>query len=326
MSELPRFPLAALPTPLRRATRLEEALGAPPIWIKRDDLVGFALAGNKARKLEFLVADALGQGGNLLLTGGGPGSNHCQATAAAARVAGLACRLVLYGDEPAHPPANLMLARAFGAEVTFTGDPERASVDRALEEVAGEARAGGRTPYVIPRGGASPLGAAGYAIAAEELATQLGEVGVEPAAIVVANGSSGTQAGLVAGASALGVPWRIVGASTSRPPRESRRRVLDLAVGCSALLGSTPPAPERVEVRDARGPGYRRLSREAEEATELAARTEGLLLDPVFTAKAMASMIGLVREGLDGPVVFVHTGGIPALFDPAEAPSRGRRR
>jgi len=318
VNDLPRFPLAVLPTPLRRAPRLEEALGAPPIWVKRDDLVGFALAGNKARKLELLVADALGRSCDVLLTGGGPGSNHCQATAAAARVAGLGCRLVLYGDEPASSPANLRLSRAFGAQVSFTGDPERSSVDPVLESLTQDVRAGGQTPYAIPRGGATALGAAGYAFAAEELAAQLSEESVEPAAIVVANGSSGTQAGLVAGASALGMPWRIVGASTSRPPEESRRRVLELATGCAALLEVPPPTPDRVEVQDARGPGYGRPSPEAVEATALAARTEGLLLDPVFTAKAMATLMRLVREGLDGPVVFVHTGGIPALFDPPE--------
>ena len=126
--ELPRLRLAALPTPLVRAERLEVALSAPPIWVKRDDLTGFALAGNKARKLEFLVADALERGCDVVITGGGPGSNHCQAAAAAARVAGLTCRLVMYGEEPARAPTNLRLARAFGADVSFTGDPARPSV------------------------------------------------------------------------------------------------------------------------------------------------------------------------------------------------------
>jgi argininosuccinate lyase len=272
--------------------------------------------GNKARKLELLVADALGQGCDVLLTGGGPGSNHCQATAAAARVAGLGCRLVLYGEEPASPPANIRLARAFGAEVSFTGNLERSSVDRALEALTEGLRAGGRTPYAIPRGGATALGAAGYAFAAEELAAQLSEERVEPAAIVVANGSSGTQAGLVAGASALGIPWRIVGASTSRPPEESRRRVIELATGCAALIGAPPLIPEDVEVRDARGPGYRRASPAAAEAADLAASTEGLLLDPVFTAKAMATLIRLVRETPEA-AVRVPPHGRVGLFDRA---------
>lgn len=315
MNEPPRYALAALPTPLQRARRLEEALDGPPIWIKRDDLVGFALAGNKARKLEFLVADALGQGCDVLITGGGPASNHCQATAAAARVAGLGCQLVMYGGEPHPPTANLRLARSLGADVYFTGDPERGSVDTALEARVRELRAAGRTPYAIPRGGATPLGAAGYALAARELAVQLAAEEVGSAQVVVANGSSGTQAGLVAGAALTTLPWRVIGASTSRDPQESRRRVLELATACAELLGVPAPEAEAVEVRDARGPGYGRPSPEAAEAAELALRTEGLLLDHVFTAKAMATLIEIVREGADWPLVFVHTGGLPAVLD-----------
>lgn len=315
MRALPRFRLATLPTPLQRASRLEKELTTPPIWIKRDDLTGFALAGNKARKLEFLVADALAGGADLLLTGGGPGSNHCQATAAAACVAGLDCRLVLYGREPTTPPTNLRLARTLGAQIVFTGDDERRSVDAGLERSAAEARAEGRRPYVIPRGGATPVGAVGYALAVEELAEQLRREEVQPAFAVVATGSCGTQAGLVAGVAALGCSWRVVGASTSRPPEECRERVLAIATACAELLGTPPPEPGGIDVRDARGPGYRRPSPEAREAAELAARTEGLLLDPVFTAKSMATLIGMLREGVDGPVVFFHTGGLPALFD-----------
>jgi D-cysteine desulfhydrase len=300
---------------LQRAPRLEAAIHAPPIWIKRDDLVGFALAGNKARKLEFLVADALEHGCDVLLTGGGPGSNHCQAAAAASRVAGLECRLVMYGIEPVPSPSNLRLSRAFGAQVSFTDHPERDSVDAALEAVAEELRAVGRAPYTIPRGGATPLGAAGYALAAEELAGQLDAEEVEAPTVVVANGSSGTQAGLVAGAAALSLPWRVIGAGTSRDPLESRRRALELATGCAYLLGATGPEPEAVRVLDARGPGYGHPSPAAREAAELAAGTEGLLLDPVFTAKAMATLIEVVREGAEGPLVFVHTGGLPAVLD-----------
>jgi len=315
VKRLPRFPLATLPTPLQRALRLEEELAGPPIWVKRDDLTGFALAGNKARKLEFLVADALAQGCDVLLTGGGPGSNHCQATAAAARVAGLGIRLVLYGREPAAPPGNLRLALALGADVTFTGDDDRASVDAGLERSAAEVRAAGRRPYVIPRGGATALGAAGYALAVDELAEQLRRRDVESPTVVVATGSCGTQAGLVAGAAAHGLPWRIVGASTSRPPEECRERVLGIGTGCADLLGTTRPEPDRIEVLDARGTGYRRPSPEAREAADIAARTEGLLLDPVFTAKAMGVLIRMVREGMGETSVFVHTGGVPALFD-----------
>ena len=315
MRALPRLRLATLPTPLRRAERLERVLGARSLWIKRDDLAGFALAGNKARKLEFIVADALERGCDTLLTGGGPGSNHCHATAAAAKVAGLACRLVLYGSEPSPPPAALRLARSFGAEACFTGDPDRASVDRVLEEEAGLLATQGGRPYVVPRGGATALGAVGYALAAEELAGQLAGEGVEPQMVVVAAGSCGTQAGLVTGAVGGGYPWRVVGASVSRPPDECRERVLLLGRQCAGLVGVPPPGDEHVEVLDARGPGYGVRSPEGAEAAELAAGTEGLLLDPVFTAKAMGALIAMVRQGSDGPIVFVHTGGTAALLE-----------
>ena len=310
----PRFPLAALPTPLRRAERLERALGGPPIFVKRDDLTGFAVSGNKARKLEFLVADALSGRCDVLVTGGGPGSNHCQATAAVAGVAGMACVLVLYGEPPAREHRNLRLARAFGAEVRFTNDPERGSVDRGLEEAATGLRDAGRAPYVIPRGGASALGAVAYALAADELAEQLVASRVEPAVVVVAAGSCGTQAGLVAGAVARSYPWRVVGAAVSRPVDESRERVLDLARGCAGLLGTPEAGEDDVDVRDARGPGYGLPSPEGVAAARLAAETEGLLLDPVFTAKAFAVLVSMIRDGLDAPAVFVHTGGLASVL------------
>ncbi len=307
-----RYPLAALPTPLVRARRLERALASPPIYVKRDDLTGFALTGNKARKLEYLIADALAGGCDVLVTGGGPGSNHCRAAAAAARVAGLACSLVMYGREPQPIPVNLGMIRGFGAEVRFTGDPDRGSVDAWLDRTAASLRADGRNPYVVPRGGATPLGAVGYARAVEELGAQLAAAGIEPAVLVVATGSCGTQAGLVSGVVAAGRAWRVVGASVSRPVEECRRRVLDLSRGCASLLGTAAPEERHVEVVDARGPGYGTPSPEGEEAARLAADTEGLLLDPVFTAKGMAVLVRMAREGLGGPAVFLHTGGVVA--------------
>jgi len=309
----PRFPLAALPTPLRRAERLERALGGPPIYVKRDDLTGFAVAGNKARKLEFLVADALSEGCDVLVTAGGSGSNHCQATAAAARVAGLACVLVLYGEEPTKEHPNLRLARAFGADVRFTKDPERGSVDEGLDDAAAGLRAAGRAPYVIPRGGATALGAVGYALAADELAEQLAASRVAAGVVIVATGSCGTQAGLVAGTVGGGHPWRVVGAAVSRPADESRERVLELARGCAGILGTPEAAEVDVDVRDARGPGYGLPSPEGVAAARLAAETEGLLLDPVFTAKAFAVLVSMVQGGLDAPAVFVHTGGVASV-------------
>jgi D-cysteine desulfhydrase len=311
MSQPTRHPLTTLPTPLVRAERLERALGVPPLWVKRDDLIGFALAGNKARQLEMLLADALGQDCDTLLTGGGPASNFCQAAAAAARVAGLACVLVLYGQEPAVPPPNLALARALGARITFTGVPQRESVDAALDAAEAGLRADGRRPYLVPRGGATGLGAVGYALAVAELAAQLDAEGVAPELVLVATGSGGTQAGLVAGTVAGGSPWRVVGASVSRPPKECAERVLALARAAADLLGTPAADASHVLVRDVRGPGYGIPSAEGDTAAGLAARREGLLLDPVFTAKALAELPRLAAEGAGGPVVFWHTGGTP---------------
>jgi 1-aminocyclopropane-1-carboxylate deaminase/D-cysteine desulfhydrase-like pyridoxal-dependent ACC family enzyme len=314
VSRPPRVPLAALPTPLQRAERLERALGAPPLYLKRDDLTGFALAGNKARQLELLVGEAAALGCDSLVTGGGPGSNFCQAAAAAARVAGLRCVLVLYGRESSPPSTNLALARAFGAEVRFTGRPERESVDPALEAAAAELEATGCRPYRVPRGGATAVGAAGYALAVAELAAQLETERVTPELLVVATGSGGTQAGLVAGTLAGGHRWRVVGAAVSRPVTECAARVLALARGAAALLGLPAPAAGQVEVHDVRGPGYGIASIEGGRAAGLAAATEGLLLDPVFSAKALGLLARLVAEGAGGPLVFWHTGGIPAAL------------
>ncbi len=309
-----RFALATLPTPLQRASRLERALGGPPLYVKRDDLTGFALAGNKARKLEFLVADALRQGSDLLLTGGGPPSNHCAATAAAASVAGLACILIYYGEQPIKEHPNLALARAFGAEVRFTCEAERESVDRGLESVVVELQRKGRRPYVIPRGGATAIGALGYAMALQELAGQLADAGVLPETIVLATGSCGTQAGIVAGTAAGNHGWHIVGATVSRPVEECSERVARLARECAAILGWPAAQPRHVDVRDARGPGYGIPSAEGAEAAGIAARTEGLLLDPVYTAKALGLLLSLCRDGLERPVVFWHTGGVGAFL------------
>jgi 1-aminocyclopropane-1-carboxylate deaminase/D-cysteine desulfhydrase-like pyridoxal-dependent ACC family enzyme len=309
-----RFPLAVLPTPLVRARRLERALGSPPIYIKRDDLAGFGSAGNKARKLEFIIADALARGSDVLVTGGGPSSNHCASAARACRVAGLDCLLVLYGQEPAEIHPNLALACSMGAQVWFTNDPDRESVDLALPEAAAELEAKGRRPYLVPRGGATALGAVGCALAARELAAQLDREGAHATAVVVATGSCGTQAGLVSAAAAHEGSWRVVGASVSRPVEECSRRVLDLARGCASLMGTPEPVERHVEVIDARGPGFGLGSAEGAEAARLAARTEGLLLDPTYTAKAFALLIDLARAGARGTMVFIHTGGDPAAI------------
>jgi D-cysteine desulfhydrase len=318
---------------------LSEAVGVE-VWIKRDDLTGLLLGGNKARKLEFLCGDALASGADTLVTGGGPGSNHVQLTAAAAARLALGCVVVCYGQAPAAEPLGLRLTRQLGADVVFTGSPDRTSVDTRLEEVAAKLTAAGQHPYVIPRGGASPVGAVGYAAAAAELAAQLtGAVGYAAAAaeiagqlagagtpasatatVLLATGSCGTQAGLIAGAalpSDVSTRLEIVGVPVSRPPEECTERIVRLATGCAKRLGS-----DRIfTAGDVRllggylGPGYGKASPEGIEAALLAARTEGLVLDPVFTAKAMAALVVECRRGaLPGPVVFLHTGGTPSAL------------
>ena len=308
---LPRFPLVAAPTSLQRAERLESAIGAGPLYVKRDDLTGFAVAGNKARKLELLLADALASGADIVLTGGGAGSNHASATAAAARVADLDCVLLYYGEPMAEESPGMRLARFFGAEIRFSGDSRRESVDDGLATIADQLRSAGRRPYVIPRGGATPLGAVAYGLALDELAAQLD---VDQATIVVATGSGGTQAGLVAGVVNRGRRWQVVGASVSRPVDECLTRVLRLAQGAASLCGWPVADPGDVDVRDLRGPGYGIPSAESSAAARLAAHREGLLLDPVFTAKAMAQVMRLATADSPGPIVFWHTGGLLAAL------------
>lgn len=318
-----RVRLAALPTPLVAAPRLARVLGTGPLLIKRDDLTGFAFGGNKARVLEFLVAGAIADGAGTLVAGGAPGSNFCAAAAAAAQRAGLGCQLVIAGH-PAPPPPALALALSWGAVVRWTRSPERESVDGGLPAAAADLASRGQRPYLIPRGGATALGAMGYLLAAFELRQQLAEHGSGPARVVVAVGSGGTLAGLVAGNVLLGRPWTLFGASVSRPPDVAAARVLTLAGECLRMLGSAGPefaaaaglprcgaaadlSAADVTVDDARGAGHGLPSPEASALAEQAMRTEGLMVDPVYTAKALAT----VRRCAPGDnVVFWHTGGV----------------
>lgn len=318
-----RVELAALPTPLLPAPRLAACFGLGLLHIKRDDLTGFALGGNKARSLEFLIADARQQGADTLVTGGAPESNFVVCAAAAARRADLSCHLVIAGEPVAHAP-GLDLARSWGASLTWTGAADRASVDYGLPAVAADLAARGHRPYVMPRGGATALGAVGYALAVAELADQFAGQGLRRARVVVAVGSGCTLAGLVAGNALLGWPWRLLGASVSRPPDEVHRRVLELARDCLALLAdsgfvgrdaagraASEVRGSRVELVDARGPGHGLASEEGRQAADAALRTEGLVVDPVYTAKALAEL----RRATDEPVVvFWHTGGLPGAL------------
>ncbi|MCA1720338.1 MAG: pyridoxal-phosphate dependent enzyme [Actinobacteria bacterium] len=303
----PRFPLAVLPTPLHRAHRLEAALACGPVLLKRDDLAGFAVAGNKTRPLEYLLGSALAGGADVLVTGGGPGSNFCPAAALAARAAGLDCELVVWGDVAAAP--NLTLAAAAGARLLPTGNADREAVDTAVQVRAADLAAQGRYPLAVPRGGSTGLGAVGFAVAAVELADQLPAA---PALVVLAVGSGGSLAGLIAGLAAAGLHWPVLGVSVSRPPDRIADRVAELALQCAELLGTPLPAPP--ELVDARGEGFGVASPRERECARLALHTEGLLLDDTYGTKALAVLVDRLRGDPGGPVVYWHTGGlVPAL-------------
>ena len=304
---LPRFPLGLLPTPLVRARRMERALGTGPLLLKRDDLIGFGVAGNKTRPLEYLLGAARADGADVFVTGGGPGSNFCPAAAMAARAAGLDCELVVWGDPDGAP--NLALAAAAGAELLPTGGTDREAVDILVEERAAELRSLGRRPYAVPRGGSTALGAVGFATAATELLTQLD---APPALIVLAVGSGGSCAGLVAGLAAAGVDVPVLGVSVSRPPDEIAAHVRELAAGCAALIGGPPPPDP--EIVDARGPGFGTATAAERERARLALHTEGLLLDETYGAEAFSAAVDRLLDGPAGPVVLWHTGGLlPAV-------------
>jgi 1-aminocyclopropane-1-carboxylate deaminase/D-cysteine desulfhydrase-like pyridoxal-dependent ACC family enzyme len=301
-----RTSLAVLPTPLMAAPRLADALGlGGSLLVKRDDLTGFAVAGNKARQLEFLIADAAAQDADVLVTGGTIGSNFVPAAAAAAAFAGLGCVVVLAGDavdRTTHP--NLAAATAWGAQLRWTGQAERTSVDVVLPKVAALLAGEGARPYLVPRGGANATGALGYRLAVDEVVSQL--AGRTPT-VVVPVGAGGTLAGLVAGVVAHGRPFRVVGASVSRPVGDMTVRVLDLAQQVARLRGDEPPQASDISLLDARGPGHGTASAAGDAAAAVALRCAGLVLDPVYTAKALAVLPSAVPEG---HALFWHTGGL----------------
>jgi D-cysteine desulfhydrase family pyridoxal phosphate-dependent enzyme len=320
-----RLPLAALPTPLEPAGRLGAALGMAPgaLWVKRDDLTGLGGGGNKARKLEYLCADALAQGCDVLVTGGGAQSNHVRMTAAAANRLGLDCTVVVAGPRPDVPSGNVVLIELFDSDVVWAGPGLRGrnavaenlmsdyyAIEAAIDETADRLAAEGRRPYRMPIGGATAVGALGYVRAAHELRAQLdGEVDL----VVVADGSGGTHAGLAAGLGDLGLVLGVdVGA------RDDLETVVPAKAAAAAALASVPPPAGEVRVDRGRiGGGYGVATRECRDAVELAARTEGMVLDPVYTGKAMAGLVAARREGRLDPsarTVFLHTGGMPALF------------
>lgn len=322
LSKFPRRRYTAGETPVEFLPNFTKALGGPNVYIKRDDLLGLTAGGNKTRKLEFLVADALAQGADTLITCGAVQSNHCRLTLAAAVKEGLKCRLVLEervaGSYRPEASGNNFLFRLLGVEkidVVPGGTDMLAAMRKVAEELGREGRKG----YIIPGGGSNAIGATGYVACAQELQGQLFEKGLCIDRLCVASGSAGTHAGLVVGFIGGNMNIPIVGIGVSRDPGDQEPLVYDLALKTAERLGVNQDIPRQAVLTfgDYWRPKYSVPNRKMVEAVNLMARTEGILLDPVYTGKAMAGLIDLGRKGYfkkGENVLFVHTGGAPGLY------------
>jgi L-cysteate sulfo-lyase len=322
LARFQRIRLGHLPTPLEHLPRLTAELGGPEIWIKRDDCTGLASGGNKTRKLEFLIGDALAQGADTLITHGAVQSNHVRQTAAAASKYGLKCAALLERRVPGRGPAyetggNVLLDRLLGAELRFVA-PDT-DMDAACAGLAEELRERGGKPYYIPGGGSNAVGALGYVNAALELLQQANDLGLRIDCVVHGTGSTGTQAGLVCGLEGANAGIDVLGISVRRPAAAQEEAVYHTASATADYVGIRSGL-ERARVRangDYIGPGYGVPTAATIEAIRLAALHEGLLLDPVYSGKAMAGLIDLCRKGFftrGQNILFLHTGGAAALF------------
>lgn len=311
---IPRLPLAFAPPPIDDLGRLRDALGCgATLLVKRDDVIPFGFGGNKIRKLQLVAAQALAEGADTLITTGGIQSNHARATASVAARMGLSCLLIANGTPPLRPTANALLDRLLGADVRYVASREARAPAMAM--AAEELESLGRRPFIIPLGASTPLGAAAYALAVTELLTQI----APPDVIVVSTSSGGTQAGIVAGCRLHGLSTRVIGISADDPAPAIAREIQRILAGMEELLGceqgTLAGAPVDVDDRFV-GDGYGIATPESTEAIELCARREALFLDPTYTGKAMAGLIGRVRAGElpGGTVMFWHTGGQVGLF------------
>ena len=322
LSVFPRVKLCQAPTPLEFLPRLTQALGGPQIWMKRDDLTGMGLGGNKVRKLEFLMGEAMDRKADHVVTQGAVQSNHVRQTAAVAAKLGLRCTAVLEHRIETNElnyleNGNVLLDRLFGCEIQYR--PGGADMQAAIDEVGQQLQANGQQPYVIPGGGSNSTGALGYAAVAQELVEQIEEQGLNVSRILHATGSAGTQAGLVAGLVAMGSDVPVLGIGVRAPKPRQEENVHKLADATARRLGVMDGVPrDRVEANcDYVGPGYGRPTPGMTEALRLVASCEGIVLDPVYSGKGMAGLIDLVRTGKIGPeetIVFLHTGGATGLF------------
>jgi D-cysteine desulfhydrase family pyridoxal phosphate-dependent enzyme len=312
MENLPHESIAFLPTPIESLARLSAYLQGPSIYIKRDDMTGLAFGGNKTRKLEYLLAEAKSQNADLLVTAGAVQSNHCRQTAAAAARSGMACILVLTGDKPTTSSANYLLDGLFGAEIVWS---TRANRDGDLQKTVAKAASNGRRPYLVPYGGSSPTGAAAYAYAIQEMLGQCRQ----PDYIVFASSSGGTQSGMVVGARAYNYTGKVLGISVDEKSDVLQERIARLAGETARLVGENFNfSPHEILVDDQYlGKGYGVMGDAEWEAIHLFAGIEGVLVDPVYTGRAAAGLIDLIRKGFftqNQTVLFWHTGGTPALF------------
>ena len=313
-SKLPRLTLATLPTPLHRLQNLSDEL-ATEVWIKRDDLTGFAMGGNKVRKAEFIFADVLAQKSDVVLTIGATQSNHACVVAAAARRLRIECHLFLAGQMSEQPTGNLLLDRLAGAELHFVNSFDERSP--AMEAFAEVLRAKGRIPYTIPLGGSNAIGAYGYVVGFQELENQLRSLPPRPTRLVFASSSCGTYAGLLAGKALLDSEIELLGVRVDLDPNPEET-ICAVADACAQRIGLTKRfRSEEVHLKpDYAGEDYGVPTEEGSEALTKLWQSEGTLLDPVYTAKAMAGLIDLARRGefINERVVFLHTGGAPAVF------------
>jgi D-cysteine desulfhydrase family pyridoxal phosphate-dependent enzyme len=321
-----KLTLSHLPTPLEYASRLTRALGGPEIWIKRDDLTGLALGGNKSRKLDFFMAEALRQDADCIVTMGPLQSNHVRLTAAASRACGLDCYAVLLGDRPQLVKGNFLLDQMLGLNcIHVSGSMNEVPfdfVESKIQETITLLEKEGRRPYLVPTGGIGPLGELGYCLAVEEMVEQTQRLGIPLEHVVVTVGSRGTIAGLLLGIARLNLKTKVTGISANIEgtcesfgiPRPD-----EMAVEAGKLIGldfQLPMTNYKI-FYDYVGEGYGVPTESGIEAIKLAARTEALLLDPVYTGKAMAGLVHLIRSGYftkKDTVIFIHTGGVPGLF------------
>jgi L-cysteate sulfo-lyase len=320
LTAFPRARFAHLPTPLEPAPRLGAALGID-LWIKRDDCTGLAGGGNKTRKLEFLVGEALAAGADTLITQGAVQSNHVRQTAGAAARFGMACEVILENRTGSRAvdyvgSGNVLLDRLMGAGMRTV--PADTDMNAAMAELAAQLTAEGRRPYVIPGGGSNSTGALGYVDCALELAAQANATGLKIDRLVHATGSAGTQAGLVAGMAVSGADIPILGIGVRAPKARQEENVFKLAVETAGRLGHADRVTRELVVADCDyvGAGYGLIDQAVVDALALAARTEGLLFDPVYTGKGLKGLIALAKAGAfkGQTVVFLHTGGAQGLF------------